>query len=70
MKRLLILLPLLFGCGTRVELPETRVMVITVQEYPHLRQLGYTSWNHTENTRVITLRKYPKCLQHEMRHCI
>lgn len=47
---------------------ERTASVITVEIDPGLKTLGYARWSGALCT--ITLRKYPVCLQHEVRHCL
>lgn len=71
MTRLLLCL-MLTGCSAfepqqtyKIERKTVKVTVIEIKQLP---TLGRAAW--TGETCFIALREYPKCLQHEMRHCL
>ncbi len=59
----------LFSCAPTTK-PEIKrhVFSVVVQEVSDLQVHGTQEWSG--NRCVIKLREYPKCLQHEVRHCI
>ena len=68
MIRLLLCL-LLTGCAApQTYTLERKTVKITVVEVKQLPTLGRAAW--AKDTCFIALREYPKCLQHEMRHCL
>lgn len=72
MRRVLIaVLLVLCGCTAFSPPPPTlqrHTSVITVKINPNLATEGWASWQGGVCT--ITLRKYPICLAHEVRHCL
>ena len=72
MKYLLAIL-LLSGCAAlNAPTPirnDVRVIIKAPQGYKDENKLGTTTYLPTMNTCVITLRQYPECLLHEIRHC-
>jgi len=71
--RLIILLVAAFlaGCSLNAEYKgefKSAYSKITVVEDPNLPTLGQAKWDGDQCT--ITLRKYPICLAHEVRHCL
>jgi hypothetical protein len=48
---------------------ERNTVKVTVVEVKGLPTLGRASWGNNGMC-FIALREYPKCLQHEMRHCL
>lgn len=71
MIRALLLCVLLTGCDS-LDAPmpvlERTASIINVKIDPALPTLGHAQWSGQLCT--ITLRKYPVCLQHEVRHCL
>ena len=71
MIRLLLCL-MLTGCSAfkpqQTYTLERKTVKVTVVEVRQLPTLGHAAW--TKDTCFIALREYPKCLQHEMRHCL
>lgn len=66
---LILLLSALAGCAAHQTYTlERKTVKITVVEVKQLPTLGRAAW--TGDTCFIALREYPKCLQHEMRHCL
>ena len=47
---------------------ERKTVKVTVIEVKQLPMLGRAAW--TGDTCFIALREYPKCLKHEVRHCL
>ena len=47
---------------------ERKTVKVTVVEVKQLPTLGRAAWS--KDTCFIALREYPKCLQHEVRHCL
>ena len=69
MIRLLLCL-MLTGCAApQTYTLERKTVTVTVVEVKGLPTLGRASWSNN-GTCFIALREYPKCLQHEMRHCL
>ena len=64
----LLCLIMLTGCTTPTYTLERNSIKITVIEVKQLPTLGHAAW--TKDTCFIALREYPKCLQHEIRHCL
>jgi hypothetical protein len=65
-----IALVMLAGCGSfdpPAPVLERTTSVITVKVDPNLKTKGIATWAGSLCT--ITLREYPVCLQHEVRHC-
>ena len=65
-----LLVVLLAGCDQFDGEPPKRVTdtsIITISVDPQLSTPGWASWHG--NTCHITLRQYPQCLAHEVRHC-
>lgn len=48
--------------------PQRSTSLITVTIDPNLKTDGWAHWKG--NTCLITLRRYPVCLGHEVRHCL
>ena len=68
MIRLLLCL-MLAGCvAPQTYTLERKTVKVTVVEVRQLPTLGHAAW--AKDTCFIALREYPKCLQHEMRHCL
>ena len=68
MRRLLLCL-LLTGCAApQTYTLERKTVKITVVEVKQLPTLGRAAWS--KDTCFIALREYPKCLGHEVRHCL
>jgi len=61
----------LSGCSSLYE-PKYNIerdfFVVKIVEDPELKTDGLAEWK--QSYCKITLKKYPKCLLHEMRHCI
>lgn len=65
----LMLCLLLAGCAApQTYTIERKTVKITVVEVKQLPTLGRASWS--KDTCFIALREYPKCLAHEVRHCL
>jgi hypothetical protein len=61
---------MLTGCAApQVYNIERKTVTVTVVEVKGLPTLGRASWGNNGMC-FIALREYPKCLQHEMRHCL
>ena len=71
MIRALLLCVLLTGCDS-FDAPkpvlERTASIINVKIDPTLATLGHAQW--VGQLCTITLREYPYCLQHEVRHCL
>ena len=66
---LILLLSALAACAdTQTYTLERKTVKITVVEVKQLPTLGRASWS--KDTCFIALREYPKCLAHEVRHCL
>ena len=66
---LILLLSALAACAApQTYTLERKTVKVTVVEVKHLPTLGRAAW--TDDTCFIALREYPKCLQHEVRHCL
>lgn len=66
---LILLLSALAACAdTQTYTLERKTVKITVVEVKQLPTLGRASWS--KDTCFIALREYPKCLGHEVRHCL
>ena len=75
MKRLLasvVLLASLSGCVVLPVITRNKfaVIVTTNVEFKQPLKLGQYKYDSATNTCYIWLREYPKCLAHEMRHCM
>ena len=64
------------GCATQEPSPshvpvrtDMHVILRTPVDHDNPRILGTAIYLPTINTCIITLRKYPACLLHEIRHC-
>ena len=70
---LIIAVVLLTGCAYQAPTPirtDMRVIIKAPTEYADPGKLGDASYLPSINTCVITLREYPVCLLHEIRHCL
>lgn len=68
MIRALLLCVLLTGCDSEPPKLKYPGFVLTIHVDPALATLGHAQWVGQPCT--ITLREYPVCLQHEVRHCL
>ena len=68
MIRLLLCLALTGCASPQTYTLERKTVKVTVVEVKQLTTLGRAAW--TGDTCFIALREYPKCLKHEVRHCL
>lgn len=71
MRWLVLAVLVIAGCGVfdaPAPVLERTASIITIKINPGLQSLGLATW--TGDLCTITLRKYPVCLQHEVRHCL
>ena len=65
---------LLGGCATfsapPKQLPEVYTFRYDLRLDPSLPTLGHAQWSRDEGYCIVTLREYPTCLLHELRHCL
>jgi hypothetical protein len=60
------------GCATHVPVPvrtDMHVILKSPVDHENPRVLGTATYLRSINTCIITLREYPVCLLHEIRHC-
>lgn len=73
MKALILLAAMLTGCAYKAPVPvrnDVRVILRSPMEYDDQKTAGTATYLPPINACVITLREYPQCLLHEIRHCI
>lgn len=70
MIRMIVLMSLLTGCASGATINDVvnRTVKITVIENPLIEQEGLAFIGG--DTCTIILKRYPKCLKHEIRHCL
>lgn len=66
----LIMLMLIVGCSTEPTFKDVTnpIVNIVISENPLMQQEGLAYINGGECK--IVLKRYPKCLKHELRHCL
>lgn len=71
MKAALVALVVLSGCAYEAPVPvrtDMRVILKAPQGYADNKR-GTATYLPAINTCIVTLRQYPECLLHEIRHC-
>ena len=71
MKAVLVALMVLSGCAYEAPVPvrtDMRVIIKAPQDYAD-DKMGTATYLPATNTCIVTLRQYPECLLHEIRHC-
>lgn len=71
MKAVLVALVVLSGCAYEAPVPvrtDMRVIIKAPQAYAD-NKMGTATYMPAINTCIVTLRQYPECLLHEIRHC-